>query len=410
MVLRSRRYGIYTLALFALVNFLNYGNRNILFAMYDDLRESFGFSNADLGLLGSVFMVSHAVGTPIVGWAGDRFDRRRIIALGVLIWSMAAAATAMASSFAGIAISRALVGFATAVCVPVTLSLLCDVFPKERKARTTAIFNLGLFLGGAAAFGLGDVVGYPMAIWLLVVPGLVLAGLVAQLDVPGRSTGPSIGMATYLRHAGELMRVPTLRWVMVGTTFMAFSSGGWLSWFYDFLLTKGMSQDTALALFGAGLFGGLLGVLSGGSVGDWLQLRRSYGRLAAVSLGMTMTVPVALAATFLDPGIGLYVTTWLTLYFATWYHGPVAAVVDDLARNDRSATAQALVIFVMHLLGTAPSSWAVGIVADRYGLTVAMLLPTAAVAIAAVVFLGGFRTVAADRIAAHESPEVSCAG
>ena len=60
MPIRSRSYGWYIVGLLAAVNFLHYGNRNVVFPVYDDLRASFGFSNAELGLLGSVFMLADA--------------------------------------------------------------------------------------------------------------------------------------------------------------------------------------------------------------------------------------------------------------------------------------------------------------------------------------------------------------
>ena len=161
MALRSRTYGWYVVALLAGVNFLHYGNRNVIFPVYDDLRASFGFTNAELGLLGSAFMLTHALVTVPIGWAADRLDRRQVMAAGVVLWSLAGLASAGADSVGAVLASRALVGVGTAACVPVANALLCDVFPPGEKARTVSIFNLGLFglLGHIAMELLGPAVG-----------------------------------------------------------------------------------------------------------------------------------------------------------------------------------------------------------------------------------------------------------
>lgn len=402
-LLRSRRYGWYVLGLLATANFLNYGNRNVLFPMYEDLRATFGFSNSELGLLGSAFMITHALVSLPFGWAGDRFDRRRVLALGLALWSSASVASALAMGLGSMLVSRALVGVGTAACVPVANALLCQVFPQEAKARTISIFNLGLFLGGAAGFGIGAALGYPLGVLALALPGLFLALLVTRLDVPPqRESGSDISFATFVRQARELLLIRTMRWMIAGAVLMAFAAGGYVAWFFEYLAKgKGLGTDRAFVLFGLCLVGGLLGVMSGGSVADRLQRRLSHGRLAAISMGMGCTVPFSLAALYLDVGPVFYVSSWLTMYFITWYHGPLAATVDDLARGDRATTAQALVIFTMHLLGTTPSSWVVGKLADVVGLREALLAPTAAVLLAALAFMGGFRTVHADRMAAQ---------
>ena len=396
--LRSRRYGLYVLSLLTAANFLHYGNRNVLFTMYEDLRETFAFSNSQIGLLGSAFMLSHALVTPLVGWAGDRLDRRRIIALGLAMWSAAGVASALATGFGSLFLSRSLVGLGTAVCVPLCNALLCEVFPQDEKARTVAIFNTGLFLGGVAGFGIGTL-GHVYGMLIMALPGFLTAIFVFRLDVPARraSADASLSGHNFLAHAIELLRIPTMRWVMCGAVIMAFSAGSYQSWFFDFLnRVKGMTESESFGLLGLSMVGGLLGILCGGIVADRLQQRVSFGRLATISLGMVCTVPSALLAIYLDVGAMFYVTSWLTMFFIFWYHGPMAAVVDDLAIDDRAATAQAVVIFTMHLLGTAPSSWVMGEIADIYGLERAMLMPTLGVLLAAVILAGGWRSMAGD--------------
>jgi sugar phosphate permease len=120
------------------------------------------------------------------------------------------------------------------------------------------------------------------------------------------------------------------------------------------------------------------------------------GRLLVIVAGMSLSLPAAMASIVLPPGAGLYVTGWLTLFFMSWYHAPIAVSVDDLAPPAHTAAAQGLVIFTMHLVGTAPSSWILGLVSDRWSLYTAMWVPTVAIVLAALAMLVATRTFSAD--------------
>ncbi|HTM20715.1 MAG TPA: MFS transporter, partial [Kofleriaceae bacterium] len=106
MSLRSRAYGGYVIALLAGVNFLNYATRNLVFPMNDDLRARFHLDGAELGLLGSAFMMAHALVTLPVGWLADHLDRRRVLALGIAVWSAAGLAAMAAQGLGSLLAAR----------------------------------------------------------------------------------------------------------------------------------------------------------------------------------------------------------------------------------------------------------------------------------------------------------------
>ncbi|HEY5936867.1 MAG TPA: hypothetical protein VIU61_19595, partial [Kofleriaceae bacterium] len=98
----------------------------------------------------------------------------------------------------------------------------------------------------------------------------------------------------------------------------------------------------------------------------------------------------------LPAGAGLYFAGVATLFFISWYHAPMAATVDDLAPPALSVAAQGLVIFTMHMLGTAPSSWIVGKVSEEATLHQAMWVPTVGLVVAAACMALATRSFAAD--------------
>jgi MFS family permease len=407
------------LVVLALTNLVSYAARNALFAVYPALHERFAIDDAQIGLLQTVFMIPHAAATLPFGWAGDRYDRRRIIALGVVLASAAGVVGALGHSYAGLAVSRACVGLGTAAVVPVANSILSQIFEGPSKASRLSIFNLGLFLGGVAGFAAGDAFGFPTVVIVLGIPGIALAVVIAGLPVPpNRARGVELVAAAHdetrspssvrlsgdetketpsLSDARALFAIGTLRWMVISTIAMAFAAGGYTAWLREFLTRdKGMTPDQATGLLTLALCGGLTGILVGGRVSDRLRARLANGRLWTIVLGMTLTVPCAILAIELPAGPALYAAGTATLFFISWYHAPMAASVDDLAPVGKRVAAQGLVIFMMHMLGTAPSSWVVGAVSERVGLRIAMWVPTVVLVLAALCMAVASRSFAAD--------------
>jgi MFS family permease len=394
------------LVVLALINLVSYAARNALFAVYPELTARYHIDHAEIGFLQTVFMLPHAIATLPFGWAGDRYDRRRVIGIGLLIASLAGAAGALTTSYTGLALTRAAVGFGTAAVVPVANSILGQLFDGSNKASRMAIFNLGLFFGGVVGVGTGMLLGFPVVVIALATPGIVLALILVRLPVPvhpelsaasSLTQGLAVAGKRFFGDARVLLQIRTLRWVIASTTVMAFAAGGLGAWFLEFLeREKGLSKGQASTLFGLALVGGLAGVLTGGRISDLLRKRGPAGRLWTIVLGISLTAPAASAAILAPPGVGLYVAGVATMFFISWYHAPVAATVDDLAPARRSVAAQGLVIFTMHLIGTAPSSWVIGMVSDRWTLTDAMWVPTVALGVAALCMALATRTFALD--------------
>ncbi|HEY0189772.1 MAG TPA: MFS transporter [Kofleriaceae bacterium] len=392
MTQRSRN--VHILVVLALTNLVSYAARNALFTVVPVLKHRFHIDDAQVGLLQTVFMLPHAAATLPFGWAGDRYDRRRVIIAGMMLASVAGAAGALGDSYIGLSLSRALVGLGTAAVVPVANSILSEIFEGPRKASRLSIFNLGLFLGGVAGFAVGIALGFPLVVIVLAVPGVVLSLALAGLPVPSHGTSPpDVAWWRYLLQVAShfvtevyvLLRIRTLRWIMLSATAMAFAAGGYNAWLKEFLTReKGLSEGQASTLLALSLFGGLGGILTGGRIADWLRGRRMSGRLWTIVAGMTMTIPCAALAIELPNSAALYAAGIATLFFISWYHAPMAASIDDLAPHDRSVAAQGLVIFTMHMAGTAPSSWLVGEVSQHSTLGTAMWVPTAALVVAAL--------------------------
>src|SRR5919108_2420106 len=135
---------------------------------------------------------------------GDRFGRRRMFVLGLLLFTGASAAAALSTSANALDIARALQGVGAAIVTPLTLTILSAAVPKERRGLALGIWGgigglaiaVGPLVGGAIVNG----VSWHWIFWLNVPIGLVLAppaarrldeshGPDAGLDLPGLALG-----------------------------------------------------------------------------------------------------------------------------------------------------------------------------------------------------------------------------
>ena len=410
---RSRRYGWYVVGLLTVINFVNYLDRMVVVTMYDDLRRIFHFSNAELGALSSGFFVVHALATLPLGWASDHFDRRKVIAFGVIAWSAATYGSAYAVGFLSMLLLRACVGIGEAAYGPASNAILCEVDP-QGKARLNAIYNGGMFAGACAGLYLGGLLGFPLAFELVAAPGFLLGLLALTLAIPKRRIDlQDPEKQTFLRVAGDMVegirrtvQIKTLRWMLASGTLISFAAGGYITWIVDFTVqVKGMSQDEARPLYAfIALSGGVLGVLAGGIVADGWQRKSPRGRVLTIATGFFCAVPFCIGVMVIDHGWPYIVVAWLLMFFLPFYSGPMPAVIDDVVDAAEATRAQASFIPFLHILGTGSSAYIIGAVSEipSIGMRWAFVLPAAATLLAGVCAWRASHFVAADMKARNQ--------
>ena len=416
-------------------NVMGYAARNALFSAYADLRVRFLVDDADLGLLTTAFMAGQALVTVPVGWAGDRFGRKPVLVAGVALAGLAGCFGAFSTGAAMLAATRALVGIGCASIVPIANSILSQLFDGPKKASRIAVFNVGMFVGGGLGFAGGASPGYPWVLLIIGVPTLGVALVISRLRIPVAAAvdnaSPTITMARVgaeipklsgkqplrpLRYvwtavveaaqgAARVLRLPAVPWLVASATVMAFAAGGLQSWLVEFLKReKHMTEGQANGLLITAMFGALAGVVVGARVGDRWRARARAGLAKTIALALALAAPMLALCIVIPPGPGLSIAAVIGMFFLSWYHAPLAATVDDLVPAEQSVTAQAVVVFAMHLLGTAPASWVVGLMSKRHNLTSAMWLPVTSIAVAAVLMLITARVMRSVPLANQQRP------
>jgi MFS family permease len=160
-------------------------------AVAGPLEKALHISNAQLGLLAAVPSVLAALATLPVGILTDRTQRVRLMALSILLWALAMAASGLAQSFEMLLITRMALGAVTTTAGPTLASLVGDFFPGWERGRIYGFILSGELLGGAFGFLVAgeaaSVFSWRGSFFVLALPSLALTvALFRLLPEPAR--------------------------------------------------------------------------------------------------------------------------------------------------------------------------------------------------------------------------------
>ena len=293
-ILRSPYFALATL--FSM-NLLNYVDRYVFFSSGPKISQELQFNDTQFGYLSVSFMVVYTVVSPLIGLLGDRFSRRRMIAWGVALWSVATVGTAYASSFNSMFFWRALLGIGEASYGIIAPTLLADLFAPRLRGRVMGLYFLALPLGGAIGSGIGGWFAshgdWRHAFWVVGVPGLfaALAGLLMFDPGRGASEGKTLhksdrpGREDYL----SILRTRTFQFNTAGQAAVTFALGAYAVWAVTFYQrVRGMEGSEAGIWIGAlTAVGGLAGILLGTFAADALLrvTKRAYMVWSGIAVG-----------------------------------------------------------------------------------------------------------------------------
>ena len=379
----------YLLVILALVNFFNYVDRQVVFPLFHSIKMEFNVSDFQLGLLGTVFMLVHSLASLPLGILADKYSRKTIIALSVGFWSITSFASGLAGSFKSLLGIRSLVGIGEAGYAPAATSMISDSFPESVRAQAQGFFNIGMFAGGTLGVILGGIIAYFLSSWrwaffLVSVPGFILAYLSNKIkETPNIKTEKR---ESFLK----LFKNPAFVWILVSGTFLTFASGAAVSWGVEFTLRyKGYNLlNSSLMLGLTFLVAGSLGVLTGGKIADYFHAKSNLGRSMVIAVSLILGAPfLYLGLATNDSGVFFITYFFIGTFLMSVYHGPVTAVLHEVVPKNMRATAFALYLLVIHILGDTPAPAVIGVISDRSSLRFGLELNAILVLLSGLAFL-----------------------
>jgi MFS family permease len=311
------------------------------------LRHDLGISNTDVGLLVTVTSLVAAAASLPFGVLADRVTRTRLLGGAIVLWGAAMIWSATAPTFGQLVLARVFLGGVTAAAGPIVASLVGDWFVPSERGRIYGYVIAGELVGAAIGFSVtGGIaaLSWRAAFVILALPAFVLAWLVFQLREPARGgtspllsptskppvveagkaggeqttdaqriarehglePDPELVLTQDPRRMGLLAATRYVLSIKTNVAIILASAGGYyfLSGVQTFgveFVTKqyGIAQAlSTLVLLAVGA-AGVLGVLAGGALGDFL-LHRGYlnGRILVSTIAAAAAVILFVPAIF----------------------------------------------------------------------------------------------------------------
>ncbi|HEY6578412.1 MAG TPA: MFS transporter, partial [Rhizomicrobium sp.] len=135
--------------LLALAIFINYVDRGNLATAAPLMKDELHLTGSQIGLLFSAFYWTYIPSQILAGWLAERINAYRTLALGLFFWSLATAATGLASSFALLIALRLILGVGESAAFPCSSKLLARHLPSNRLGTAIGAIATGLALGPA---------------------------------------------------------------------------------------------------------------------------------------------------------------------------------------------------------------------------------------------------------------------
>lgn len=353
-------------------------DRNMLLGFAPQITRDLALSNAQYGfLVGAVWVLSFGVMALAMGALADRVNRPRLIAAGVLVWSLCTWASGHAGNFGQMVLARCFVASGEAALVPAAASLLAELFSAQRRGAANGVFFMGIPLGIGGSFLLAGSYGAThgwRATFLLV--GMVGAAMALPLVLlrDRRTASPAVAgaapasVSAQLAQAARLLaRHGALRLAIGGFVLAHFAFVGLA--FAPLWLAREMgmdSADMATRLGGLQLLAGAAGALLGGLACDRLAARLPGGKAGFMALLVALCVPLMIAGRVSAAGSPLfYLGLCLGFLLPLALYGPSLSLILELAPPALRATMTGMTMLLINVFAIAAGNLLAGAAIDR---------------------------------------------
>jgi MFS family permease len=397
------RYKWWVVAMLWLIAFFNYADRQAIFSVFPLLEREMHLTQVQLGLLGSSFAWVYGLAAPVAGLVVDRVRRKTAILGGLQAWSLICIATVFSRDFRHLFFWRAAEGLGETFYFPASMSLLSDYHGPRTRSRAMGLHQTSVYIGTIGGGFFAGLIGqaYGWRLSFIVFGGLgVLLGLVLQrtlVEVPrgsaedGGSVAAGSGRVSLPDFFRLLGRTPTLICLFGAFMCANFVAVVLLSWMPKFLYDK-FHLSLAMAGLTATLFvqlASLVGAPLGGWLADTWRRRSPRGRLAVQMVGVLGGAPfVALCG--LTPSVTTLIvalTAWG--FFKGLYDANIFASVFDVVGPEARGTAAGFMNAFGWLAGGGTAPLAIGLIAQRESLGLAIALASTVYLAAAALLLVG---------------------
>lgn len=356
---------------------LDFADRSALVTLMPRIRARFPADSAQAGTLAGWFLLGLALIGPIAGFAGDRFRRGRLLALGMGIWGLGTLACGFAHDVSQLRLARLFNGAGAATYLVIAPTLLADLFGRAGRSRVMSWFALSAPIGGALGIAGARLGGNPL-FFVLGAAGLAVSLGVLWLPEPIRGQSEGVDPARLRLHERvgpsqadyvDMMVNSSVNYSIFGMTFATFALGGLAYWLPTFLMgAKGFSQAAATTPLAVVTFAAAaLGIGLGGWGFDRGVKTHPRALFVVPGLAMLAAVPFLLVAIASAKPVLILGALFAAEALMFVHVGPCLAILANVVSPNMRGVAFAAALLTTHALGDFWSPGLMGWVSETFG-------------------------------------------
>ena len=358
-----------------LLNVINFVDRQFISSFAPFLKRDLGLSDTEIGLLtGIVFIFFYTVAGLFVGTLADRYNRTRIIGVGVILWSAFTAISGFAKNFFQLAAPRLFIGIGESTITPTTMSILSDRFNQERLGFAAGFYYLGVPVGVGASLLIAGyiepIIGWRGCFYLLGFLGLILGFLMLLVkDSPRKNISAKPDSQSFSEIMSLLYKALTTSkslvfTILAGTLYHVVLGAAQFEVIWA-VADKGFNPNTFGQINGwIFVVFGVLGSLFGGIASDWALKNYGLPRTWFLLILTIILMPLAFTRYLDTDNILFWVGICSSAFSLGCFYGPIFAVIQELVPSSIKGTVVAFNLLCLNMLGIASGSILFGIIAD----------------------------------------------
>ena len=364
------------LALLSLAYFFSQADRVLFGLLTIPIQEELHLTDLQIGFVNTALFVTLAFTVPLAGILGDRFNRKWVITIALMFWSLMTAATGLVGGMCGLVFFRSIfTGGGEAFYGPSAYALLA-AHHKETRSFAMAVHQAALYLGlmfsGAlVAWVLKAVGGWRVVFWTFGGSGFLLGvSFIWLLKDSNSKLELHREQGTFRAGCRAFFGCPTVVLNAIGFIAICFANNAYISWAPKFAaqkfgLTVGAAGNGTMLYHHLAAF---IAILVAGWVTDAVIARgRLRFRLALQSVAMLLGAPMLVWFGFAPTVASCFAATTLYGVFRGMYEANTQASAFDAVKPEHRSTVVALADLLAMLIGSL-SPLLIGAMSDRMGL------------------------------------------
>lgn len=372
---KTNSYAWYSLTLLTFVYVMNFLDRQIIYILFPAIKQDMQFSDLQLSLLGtSAFAIFYTFLGISFGRLADKGSRTRLIAIGLLIWSLFSGLTGFATGFWSIFACRVMVGVGEATLGPAAISLLADYFPPTKRATVTSIYSMGIAIGAGLAAIVGGYLfelGWRTAFFIVGFPGVLLAILVYFLKEPMRTVAVQTETNYSSSDWKKLISNKAFILLCLGYALLGLATNNFSIWGAIYINRLYQIPIPTIG-FWAGILtlsAGIPATFFGGVIADWFRKKQRGGRMLYGAILSVVSFILWFVVLFTDSFPIIIGASFFLLFAALAWLGAAAADATEISGVNLRGLAVAIYFFSVNIFAYIIGSNLIGFLSDKFGAT-----------------------------------------